>query len=220
MVEYTPAPQCFGFGFVVFALFLTFALTLRCRVLLPTCPVTAIVPMGPIGTCRIEYTYEVASATYAGSMEIDERCVDDGAKHTVSVCYDDRRPSRHDVSVDAGTLSPGRRVAMLLCMSVGIAIMAFSACAAGEIWRRNRNVAAAQHRYVGVGAAGTSPMLAMLPLHGPPDAAGYGPPDAAGYGPPDAAGYGPPDAAGYGPPDAAEAPPLKGDMLRSDSAML
>ena len=81
MVEYTPAPQCFGFGFVVFALFLTFALTLRCRVLLPTCPVTAIVPRGPIGTCR----NEVASATYAGSMEIVERCVDDGANHTVAV---------------------------------------------------------------------------------------------------------------------------------------
>ena len=96
---------------------------------------------------------------------------------------------------------------MLLCMGVGIAIMAFSTCAAEEVWRRNIDAAAAQHRYVGVGTAGTSPVIAMHPMHPMHPM------------PPDAAGYGPPDAAGYGPPDAAEAP-LKGDMLRSDSAML
>ena len=157
MPDYTPAPQCFGIGVAMFALALASVLTIRCKHVLPACTVTSIVPMGPIGVCRVSYTYEVASTTYADSMEIDScTYADSGVNHTVSVCYDTHNPARHEASTNAALLRPGQYILAMFIMSAGIAIAALSACCFGNMWKRAMDDAAAaqqSHRYASVSMA-------------------------------------------------------------------
>lgn len=156
--RYTPAPQCFGIGACLFAIGLALAVSLRCKHLLPACPVTAIVPMGPIGVCRVQYTYEVDSVTYADSLEISECANDGGSNHTLSVCYDDLNPARHDAAIDVHQLNPNAYVGMLWLMSFGIALISMSACVACTIWN-NAEPDAHPHEYASV-----TPMVPIAPM--------------------------------------------------------
>ena len=156
MPDYTPAPQCFVLGAAMFMMALASVLTIRCKHLLPACPVTSIVPTGPIGVCRVSYTYEVASTTYADSMEIDSCMYNeaaDGANRTVSICYDTHNAARHEASTDAALLRPEEYFLAMCIMSVGFAIAAMSCC--GNMWKRalDDEAAAQQHRYASVSMA-------------------------------------------------------------------
>ena len=109
MNYYVPAPQFFIVGAAMWSLGIFFALTLTCKRVLPACPVTSIAPLGPIGLCRVDYTYLVDESTYSGWMEMKAQCSPtggDGVNHTVAVCYDTRNPSRHIASTDEDKLRP------------------------------------------------------------------------------------------------------------------
>ena len=131
MNDYVPAPQFFIVGAAMWSLDLFFALTLTCKRVLPACPVTSIAPLGPIGLCRVDYTYLVDESTYSGWMEVKaQQCPlaggEGGVNHTVAVCYDTRNPSRHQASTDEDKLSPGAYTAFLTLSWFGFVMMVVS----------------------------------------------------------------------------------------------
>ena len=124
--EFSSAPQCFLLGAIIFGLGMFFVATSTCKRVLPACPVTSIVPLGPIGRSRVEFTYEVSAVTYTGSLDVDVQ-VDDNDKvnRTVAVCYDSWDPARHLAAIDEDGLD-GDYGGSLAVMWVGVAILAIA----------------------------------------------------------------------------------------------
>ncbi len=131
-VENSPLPGCLALGLILFSVGLISGACIRCRVLLPECPVTSVVRLAPIGTCRISYAYDVLSDHYVGSLDLRDRsCPEaDGVNHTVAVCYDDRDPSVHVASIYADSLSPSGYTGARVFMWIGAAMVGL---AAGQI---------------------------------------------------------------------------------------
>ena len=122
-----PLPLCFFLGLLMFSFGAISAAYIHCHRLLPECPVTSIVPLGPIGTCRVNYAYDVLSDHYAGSLVLKHDCPKaDGVNHTVAVCYDDRNPSLHEASTDADLLFVSGYTHMRVLMWIGAAVIAMA----------------------------------------------------------------------------------------------
>ena len=127
---YGPLPFCVFLGLILLLFGAISGAYIQCRRLLPECPVTSIVPLGPIGTCRVNYAYDVLSDRYVGSLVLKQGCPEaDGFNHTIAVCYDDRDPSLHEASIDADLLFASGYTHMRVVMWIGAAVVAVAACA-------------------------------------------------------------------------------------------
>ena len=178
-MNFTPVPQIFALFAVMFTLSLVAVLTAKCLLLLPVCPVTSIVPLGPIGLCRVDYVYTAGSTTYGGSMVLGgpngPACpAINGYNHTVSVCYDTRHPARHEVSTDASYVSPHRYFAALTFVWISSMCMALLIVIGGCMMHEHMSAAAAisippQQQYIEVARLDTMsvepPPVPDLPHH-------------------------------------------------------
>ncbi len=121
-----PLPLCFFLGLLMFSFGAISAAYIHCHRLLPECPVTSIVPLGPIGTCRVNYAYDVLSDHYVGSLVLHDCPKADAVNHTIAVCYDDRNPSLHEASLDADLLFVSEYTRMRVLMWIGAAVIAMA----------------------------------------------------------------------------------------------